>query len=71
MAARVTHVLVTAERGGPATRDGVEGGGLLGGEGVCTRERLAVSADDVRDLEAGRSTRRSPGGECACASTVG
>jgi hypothetical protein len=36
------------------TRDGVEDSALLGGEGVHTRERLAVSADDVRNLD-GRS----------------
>jgi len=52
----VTYIEMAAERGGPATRDGVEDSALLGGEGVRTRERLAVSADDVRNLD-GRSAR--------------
>lgn len=54
MSTRVTHVDMAAERGGPATRDGVEDGALVGCEGVRTRERQAVSADDVRNLD-GRS----------------
>ena len=54
VSARVAHIQMAAERGCPATRDGVEDGALLGGEGVRTSECLAVSADDVRDLD-GRS----------------
>ena len=58
MSTRVAHVHVAAEVCGPATRDGVEDSGLLGGKSVRARERLTVSADDVRDLD-GRSVDAS------------
>ena len=54
MPAGIAHVHVATESCGPTARDGVEDSGLLGRNSVRARERLTVSADDVRDLD-GRS----------------
>jgi len=55
-AASIADIQMVVERAGPATCDGAEDSALLGGEGVHTSECLAVSADDVRNLD-GRSVR--------------
>lgn len=44
-------VLVPSELGGPAPSDVAQDGLLLGRESVSAREGVAVSADDVRDLQ--------------------
>ena len=51
MAALGADVDVPPELGRPATSDVAQDGLLLRGEGVGAREGVAVSADDVRDLE--------------------
>lgn len=60
MPARKAHVDVSAQRRGPATRDGAQDGVLIGREGVRAHEGLPVEADDVRDLECGPVVRAPP-----------
>ena len=63
VATRKTHVQMAAQHGGAATMDGAKRGDLVGSQPMGASERLAVLADDVRNLDDG--ARRRTGGRAA------